>query len=946
VANKSKEPVEGEWNKPENLMCADDPRLQAWLAEGGNYGVAAGYGIGILDADHEEIKQFVLSRFPSTFTVESPGSKAPHYYFLSNLTGKMFLRTKSGDHAGEILWEGFMAVGPGSIHPNGQPYRIINDAPLAMIPKNQLATLLGDHLVPEKQTMQTEETARKERQQTDVDLDILQVVPLAGLKKQGDEYYGSHPIHGSETGRNFWVNPRKNCWHCFRHGTGGGPLLWLAVEEGLIDCGEAGPGALCGPLFKQVLEKAVERGLVKKTETKVNQKKHKKPTKDEEPTLVDQLIGIALGSDIELFEDDRGDGYAVLDGGGHREIHPLEGKSFERWLRQKYFEAEHKGLRKETLNDACATLAAIAQFQESHVKRELHNRVAWHDDAIYYDLADEKWRAIKISSQGWEIIDDPPPLFRRFPHQQAQVIPTKNGSLDELFKFINITNPKDQLLMKVYAVVLLIPGIPHPIFLVGGPQGCGKSDLMRVIRKLVDPSAVLLQSFRYDELEMALKVFHHYLVYFDNMSSIKQWLSDILCRACTGQGFTKRKLYTDEDSVIFRFQRCVGVNGIALSQLSPDFLDRSLIFTLKQIPTNKRKDERQLWKEFEEARQRILGAILDALSKAIQIYPTVEIEHLPRMADFTIWGEAVSRALGYSPGEFLDAYREKIGEQVADVLEQNPIGIAILAFTENRETWEGAPGELLEALEDPEFVEKNKIDVKDDKWPKSAVWVTRRIKEIETNLEHEGVKFSTGYQKRRRIITLTKCNGNNGNNGISPTKKDDNDHVQHRPDDVGSHKLSPRNTVATVLPLQASSDLDKKDRSKMVDLDSTSTVKNDVKVNLETSYHEESPQQLGELSNSVTKVVEEEKPQPSGAMTIDNILGWLRLEFQRGNNPVLQCVLLDQVEKGTCPLCQKHNVHLTWQIQFVNGDKVDACCLNCGNRIDEEVKLFLEKESA
>lgn len=345
---------------------------------------------------------------------------------------------------------------------------------------------------------------------------------------------------------------------------------------------------------------------------------------------------------------------------------------------------------------------------------------------------------------------------------------------------------------------------------------------------MVDPSAILLQSFRYNQQEMALKVFQHYVVYFDNLSSIKQWLSDILCRACTGQGFTQRKLYTDEDSVIFQFQRCIGINGITLSRLSPDFLDRCLTLVLKQIPSAKRKDERRLWEEFEEARPRIFGAILDTLSKAMAIYPAVKIENLPRMADFAMWGEAVARALGHEPGEFLDAYRAKIGEQVKDILEENPIGLAILAFMENQTKWEGTPGELLKKLEDEEFVKEHKIDTDAEKWPKAANWLTKRIMEIETNLEHEGVKFATKRVKGRRVITLLKTekfghnddegeggdmsgngqgDGSNGKDGISHTKNMQNKHnqqhlgnVQHHSLNDSSPKVSPRNAVTTVLP--------------------------------------------------------------------------------------------------------------------------------------------------
>jgi hypothetical protein len=59
-------------------------------------------------------------------------------------------------------------------------------------------------------------------------------------ERKGSEVFGSHPKHDSKHGKNFSVNTSKNCWHCFRHKSGGGPLEWLAVEEGIITCKAAG----------------------------------------------------------------------------------------------------------------------------------------------------------------------------------------------------------------------------------------------------------------------------------------------------------------------------------------------------------------------------------------------------------------------------------------------------------------------------------------------------------------------------------------------------------------------------------------------------------------------------------------------------------------------------------------------------------------------------------
>lgn len=101
-------------------MSADDSRLQAWLVGGGNYGVACGYGLVILDADIDEIKENIKTKLPPTFTVKSPGSNGWHCYFLCELEKPIRLRDKDGENVGDIQGRGKMVVGPSSVHPNGE----------------------------------------------------------------------------------------------------------------------------------------------------------------------------------------------------------------------------------------------------------------------------------------------------------------------------------------------------------------------------------------------------------------------------------------------------------------------------------------------------------------------------------------------------------------------------------------------------------------------------------------------------------------------------------------------------------------------------------------------------------------------------------------------------------------------------------------------------------
>ena len=123
VNKKGKEPVDKGWTL--NPMFADDPKLQAWLKEGGNYGVVGGFGLVIVDTDIEELKQIVKGNLPSTFTVQSPGSKGWHLYFLCSLEKPIRLRDKEGENIGDIQGQGKMVVGPGSVHPNGGFTRLL-----------------------------------------------------------------------------------------------------------------------------------------------------------------------------------------------------------------------------------------------------------------------------------------------------------------------------------------------------------------------------------------------------------------------------------------------------------------------------------------------------------------------------------------------------------------------------------------------------------------------------------------------------------------------------------------------------------------------------------------------------------------------------------------------------------------------------------------------------
>ena len=106
---------------------------------------------------------------------------------------------------------------------------------------------------------------------------------------------------------------------------------------------------------------------------------------------------------------------------------------------------------------------------------------------------------------------------------------------------MNLLNvkPGKRLILKCYIISLFIPGISKAVLMVHGEQGSAKSMLEELIKMLVDPDIVKTFSFPKDLAELIQQLSHNALVYYDNLSRIPGWISDLLCRATTGSGFSK-----------------------------------------------------------------------------------------------------------------------------------------------------------------------------------------------------------------------------------------------------------------------------------------------------------------------------------------------------------------------------------------------------------------------
>ena len=455
-----------------------------------------------------------------------------------------------------------------------------------------------------------------------------------------------------------------------------------------------------------------------------------------------------------FFHDDVGESYAAFDVEGHREIHRIRSQHFKLLLTEWFFEETGRAPSADAMNQALGVLEMMAVRRGE--QRKLDIRVAQKNGSFYYDLADDDWRAVKISPGSATIVEKPPILFKRTRTMSAQVTPDFGGKLSLLFNHVRLASFADKLLLLVYIVSCFVAGIPHPILVVAGEKGAAKSTLVRMIRAIVDPSARAAITMPTKLSDLSINLANNYMPCYDNIDSISADKSDLLCTASTGGGFSKRTLYTDADETVVNFQRCVTLNGISVVATRSDLLDRALIIELQRIDEDERKEESEVWAAFERDRPSMVGGAFRVLSKAMEIYPQVSLTKLFRMADFCRWGYAIAEAAGIAGGgdRFLEAYQANIERSNSEAIEAHPVASAVIALMEKRDSWSGSVADLLATLERIALTERINTRLKD--WPKAAHVLSKRLKEVRSNLGKKGIVFNIRHMGKAKEITIEK----------------------------------------------------------------------------------------------------------------------------------------------------------------------------------------------
>jgi hypothetical protein len=455
------------------------------------------------------------------------------------------------------------------------------------------------------------------------------------------------------------------------------------------------------------------------------------------PAMRDRLITLAEDLGTDFFHTPDQTAFARVPVGDHHETWALKSSGFRQLLSRAFYQRYQTAPNEQAYQEARGVLEGQAIFDG--LTHKVWLRTARHEDAIYLDLCDDDWRAVKITSSGWEVVSNPPIRFRRAKGMLALPTPVTGGEVESLRSFMNVNNDSWPLvpgwLMGAYS-----PDGPYPDLLLRGPQGTAKTTIARMLRALTDPHELPVRKPPRDSRDLAIAAHNAWVVVYDNLSSIQQWLSDDLCRLSTGGGFGTRLLYTDDEEALFHAVRPVILTGIEDVVSESDLLDRTIMLPLSKISTF--RPEKEIWRDFNAEAPGILGALLTMVSGALCCLLETETDTSLRMADFALWAAAAERGSGSEEKTFLIAYAEQRRDADSVAREASSIAAPLQAWwakwSEQHpgQEWEGTSTELLAVLN--KATSEELWQGKD--WPKNPRALSGRLARLAPNLESAGIE--------------------------------------------------------------------------------------------------------------------------------------------------------------------------------------------------------------
>jgi hypothetical protein len=456
---------------------------------------------------------------------------------------------------------------------------------------------------------------------------------------------------------------------------------------------------------------------------------------------------------------------------------PIDSPDFKKWLRGDYYALTGAGIPREDMSVIVETAKAIAAFDAPMLPVSTQ-RIAAHDGRYFLYLADDHHTVIEYSDRGWNPCTKSPVKFVYDKYKSLMPVPIRGGSIEDLWKFVRISDQTDRLLIITFLVKALVPGGTDPILALSGYQDTGKTTAAKYLRALVDPfeKGAVLSKLPSEGDSVAIHCQKRRILAIDNVSHITKDQADFLCGVSTGTGLSKRKLHSDSEEILLDVRNLTIITSIGNVVKEGDLLSRSLVIEMSRMTAEERGNETDLNIEYEKLTPLMLGALLDitcaGLSHREKVAST--FKQYTRFGDFSMLGEGIELHLSMKTGTLSKRISDGVGIAHDITIEASPVGSMIRSWltsdmviwknnegTDFKHYWEGNASGLHTILKNQ--AKKSELA---STIPKTAHALSSELKRIESALNHKNIEINQWRDNKGRYLSikLLTVDGEKSNN--------------------------------------------------------------------------------------------------------------------------------------------------------------------------------------
>lgn len=414
---------------------------------------------------------------------------------------------------------------------------------------------------------------------------------------------------------------------------------------------------------------------------------------------------------------------------------------------------------------------AITNLKYTAINSGRHERVfkrvaQLNDKHIVYDLNNGQGDVVDVTEAGVTILKRTDPQYQGlhfYAHTNMlpQVLPDFTGSatLPELLDPFLPFSEDDKKLVIVWLLCAMLEDTKKCILVAVGPEGSGKSSACRVLRSLIDPQSNPPGTLPYDEQNLCLSLGNRYCTLYDNVRTVSNKISDILCQATQGGSYETRTLYTNMGLTYVSFKSTLMMNGILPSMVSsPDLKDRCLMVTAT-ISDDQRELDGNLDSLFEQRRPAILGQMFTTIQQAMALPDTEQTDYKTRMQHYASWGYLFSKILWDDGNILINAYQTNKGGLISSSLLEDPTGVGP-AFICYLQGYSAACFPLVRSSQtfynEVCDTAKNSLNINTQyhPWPQSASKFTDKLRILVRSLEAFGIKIVRSKTNKAMQITI------------------------------------------------------------------------------------------------------------------------------------------------------------------------------------------------